>query len=237
MIFIEFVNKVIFFKKFIMHQTVQNLIQIKEEIKEEILKNNIGDYEPNVIAVSKTFKIEHISHLINFGHSHYGENKVQEALEKWSNIKQNNEKIKLHMLGKLQSNKVKYAVKIFDYIHSVDSKKIAQKIADEEAKVGKKIKIFIQVNLGNEIQKSGINVDHTRELLDFCKNKKLEVLGLMCLPPFDEDPEDYFKELKKLNDSLELKEISMGMSNDYMKAIKYYSTFLRIGSSIFGKRN
>ena len=141
------------------------------------------------------------------------------------------------MLGKLQSNKVKHAVKIFDYIHSVDSKKVAQKIADEEAKVDKKIKIFIQVNLGNEIQKSGINIDHTRELLDFCKSKKLEVLGLMCLPPFDEDPEDYFKELKKLNDSLELKEISMGMSNDYIKAIKYCSTFLRIGSSIFGKRD
>ena len=220
-----------------MHQTVQNLIQIKEEIKEEILKNNIGDYEPNVIAVSKTFKIEHISHLIDFGHFHYGENKVQEALEKWSNIKQNNKNIKLHMLGKLQSNKVKHAVKIFDYIHSVDSKKVAQKIADEEAKVDKKIKIFIQVNLGNEIQKSGINIDYTKELLDFCKSKKLDVLGLMCLPPFDEDPEDYFKELKKLNDSLELKEISMGMSNDYIKAIKYCSTFLRIGASIFGKRN
>ena len=138
MIFIEFVNKVIFFKKFIMHQTVQNLIQIKEEIKEEILKNNIEDYQPNVIAVSKTFKIEHISHLINFGHSHYGENKVQEALEKWSNIKQNNKKIKLHMLGKLQSNKVKYAVKIFDYIHSVDSKKIAKKLLTRKLKLVKK---------------------------------------------------------------------------------------------------
>ena len=220
-----------------MHQTVQNLIQIKEEIKGEILKNNIGDYEPNVIAVSKTFKIEHISHLIDFGHFHYGENKVQEALEKWSNIKQNNKNIKLHMLGKLQSNKVKYAVKIFDYIHSVDSKKVAQKIADEEAKVDKKIKIFIQVNLGNEIQKSGININETKELLEFCKNKQLDVIGLMCLPPFDKNPEVYFKELKKINEELELKEISMGMSNDYIIAIKYSSTFLRIGSNIFGKRD
>ncbi len=220
-----------------MHQTVQNLIQIKDKIKEEINKNNVENYEPNIIAVSKTFKIEHISHLINFGHSHFGENKVQEALEKWSDMKKNNKNIKLHMLGKLQSNKVKFAVKIFDYIHSVDSKKIAQKIADEESKVDKKIKIFIQVNLGNEIQKSGINIDYTKELVDFCKSKRLEVLGLMCLPPFDEDPEYHFKELKKINDSLKLKEISMGMSNDYVKAIKYYSTFLRIGSSIFGTRD
>ena len=220
-----------------MHQTVQNLIQIKDKIKEEINKNNVENYEPNIIAVSKTFKIEHISHLINFGHSHFGENKVQEALEKWSDMKKNNKNIKLHMLGKLQSNKVKFAVKIFDYIHSVDSKKIAQKIADEESKVDKKIKIFIQVNLGNEIQKSGINIDYTKELVNFCKSKRLEVLGLMCLPPFDEDPEYHFKELKKINDSLKLKEISMGMSNDYVKAIKYYSTFLRIGSSIFGTRD
>ena len=220
-----------------MHQTVQNLIQIKDKIKEEINKNNVENYEPNIIAVSKTFKIEHISHLINFGHSHFGENKVQEALEKWSDMKKNNKNIKLHMLGKLHSNKVKFAVKIFDYIHSVDSKKIAQKIADEESKVDKKIKIFIQVNLGNEIQKSGINIDYTKELVNFCKSKRLEVLGLMCLPPFDEDPEYHFKELKKINDSLKLKEISMGMSNDYVKAIKYYSTFLRIGSSIFGTRD
>ena len=220
-----------------MHSTIKNLNDINSTIKEKIKEYMYENYYPHIVAVSKTFKIEHISHLIDFGHFHYGENKVQEALEKWSNIKQNNKNIKLHMLGKLQSNKVKYAVKIFDYIHSVDSKKVAQKIADEEAKVNKKIKIFIQVNLGNEIQKSVINIDHTRELLDFCKSKKLEVLGLMCLPPFDEDPEDYFKELKKLNDNLELKEISMGMSNDYIKAIKYCSTFLRIGSSIFGKRN
>ena len=219
-----------------MHQTVQNLIQIKEEIKAEIIKNNIGEYEPNVIAVSKTFKIEHISHLIDFGHFHYGENKVQEALEKWSNIKQNNKNIKLHMLGKLQSNKVKYAVKIFDYIHSVDSKKVAQKIADEEAKVDKKIKIFIQVNLGNEIQKSGINIDYTKELLDFCKSKKLDVLGLMCLPPNDGNSYQYFSEMKKLNEKNGLKELSMGMSEDYIAAIENGSTFVRVGAKIFGER-
>ena len=220
-----------------MHKTVQNLIQIKEEIKEKIIENNYKNYKPNIIAVSKTFKIDHISHLIGFGHLHFGENKVQEALDKWKVIKQSNENIKLHMLGKLQSNKVKHAVKIFDYIHSVDSKKIAQKIVDEEIKINKKIKIFIQVNLGNEIQKSGININETKELLKFCKNKKLDVLGLMCLPPFDKDPEHYFKELKKINDELELKELSMGMSNDYMLAIKNFSTFLRIGSNIFGKRD
>ncbi len=220
-----------------MHQTVQNLIQIKEEIKEKIIENNYKNYQPNIIAVSKTFKIDHISYLINYGHLHYGENKVQEALEKWTSIKQSNKNIKLHMLGKLQSNKVKHAVKIFDYIHSVDSKKIAQKIADEEIKINKKIKIFLQVNIGNEIQKSGININEIKELLEFCKNKQLDVLGLMCLPPFDKNPEVYFKELKKINEDLELKEISMGMSNDYTTAIKYSSTFLRIGSNIFGKRD
>ena len=220
-----------------MHQTVKNLIQIKEEIKGKITENNYKNYDPTIIAVSKTFKIDHISHLINFGHLHYGENKVQEALEKWTSIKQSNKNIKLHMLGKLQSNKVKYALKIFDYIHSVDSKKIAQKIADEEIKINKKIKIFLQVNIGNEIQKSGININETKELLEFCKNKQLDVIGLMCLPPFDKNPEVYFKELKKINEELELKEISMGMSNDYIIAIKYSSTFLRIGSNIFGKRD
>ena len=220
-----------------MHQTVKNLIQIKEEIKGKITENNYKNYDPTIIAVSKTFKIDHISHLINFGHLHYGENKVQEALEKWTSIKQSNTNIKLHMLGKLQSNKVKYALKIFDYIHSVDSKKIAQKIADEEIKINKKIKIFLQINIGNEIQKSGININETKELLEFCKNKQLDVIGLMCLPPFDKNPEVYFKELKKINEELELKEISMGMSNDYIIAIKYSSTFLRIGSNIFGKRD
>ena len=219
-----------------MHQTVQNLVQIKSEIKEKITENNLENYEPNIIAVSKTFKIEHISHLINFGHLHFGENKVQEASEKWSLVKESNKNIKLHMLGKLQSNKVKHAVRIFDYIHSVDSKKIAKKISDEEIKNNKKIKIFIQVNLANEIQKSGINLDETKNLLDFCKSCNLDVLGLMCLPPFDEDSEKYFKELLKINTELKLKELSMGMSNDYMKAINYGSTFLRIGSSIFGNR-
>ena len=233
MIFIKFINKVIFFKKFIMHQTVQNLIQIKEEIKEK----KTDDYQPNIIAVSKTFKIDHISHLIEFGHLHFGENKVQEALEKWTNVKKSNENIQLHMLGKLQSNKVKFAVKIFDYIHSVDSEKIARKIADEENKIKKKIKIFIQVNIGKETQKSGINLEETMELLDICKSLNLNVLGLMCIPPFDLDSEKYFRELKYANDKFGLRELSMGMSNDYLNAIKYSSTFLRIGSKIFGNRN
>jgi pyridoxal phosphate enzyme (YggS family) len=173
--------------------------------------------------------------LIESGHTHFGENKVQEALEKWSEIK--NEKIKLHLIGKLQTNKVKFALKIFDYIHSVDSKKLAKKIDEEENKQKKKIKIFIQVNIGNESQKSGIAKEKLLDLSEYCKELNLDVVGLMCLPPINESPIKYFQETFKLNQKLDYSELSMGMSSDYLKAIESHSTYLRIGSGIFGNRN
>jgi len=220
-----------------MHQTIKNLIEIKSEIKQNIQKLGFINYDPNIIAVSKTFKIEYISNLIDFGHLHFGENKVQEANDKWKIIKEKNNSIKLHMIGKLQTNKVKQAIKIFDYIHSVDSKKLAQKISIEQKNLNKKVQIFIQVNLANEVQKSGVKTDELLDLLEFCKLSSLKVLGLMCLPPFEEDSDKYFSDLKSLNEKFDLKDLSMGMSHDYLKALKYKATFLRIGSKIFGNRN
>lgn len=219
-----------------MHSTVKNIIQIQEEIKGKILELKYSNYKPEIIAVSKTFPIEHISHLINHGHLNFGENKVQEAVEKWTNIKEKNKNIKIHMIGKLQTNKVKNAVKIFDYIHSVDSLKLIKKISTEQANIQKKIKIFIQVNIGAESQKSGVNVNQVKETYNFCKANNLEVIGLMCLPPFDSNSEKYFAELKEINDQMGFKEISMGMSHDYLEAVKLKSTHLRIGSKIFGAR-
>ena len=195
------------------------------------------NYNPIVIAVSKTFNINHISHLIDFGHLHYGENKVQEALEKWTVPKQENSLIKLHMVGKLQTNKVKNAVKIFDYIHSVDNAKIAKKIASENINQKKNVKIFIQVNLANEEQKSGISSSKVLELVNLCKSINLDVMGLMCLPPFNENSDEFFFKLKLLNDELNLTNLSMGMSDDYISALKYKSNYLRIGSKIFGVRD
>ena len=175
--------------------------------------------------------------VINSGHIDFGENKVQEAYEKWVTIKETRENLKLHMIGKLQTNKVKQAIKIFDYIHSVDSKKLAQKISIEQKNLNKKVQIFIQVNLANEVQKSGVKTDELLDLLEFCKLSSLKVLGLMCLPPFEEDSDKYFSDLKSLNEKFDLKDLSMGMSHDYLKALKYKATFLRIGSKIFGNRN
>ena len=220
-----------------MHQTIKNLIEIQSEIKQNIGKLGLANYHPNIIAVSKTFKIDYISNLIDFGHLHFGENKVQEANDKWKIIKEKNTSIKLHMIGKLQTNKVKQAIKTFDYIHSVDSKKLAQKISNEQKNLNKKVQIFIQVNLANESQKSGIKTDELFDLLEFCKLSSLKVLGLMCLPPFEEDSDKYFADLKSLKDKFDLKDLSMGMSHDYLKALKYKATFLRIGSKIFGNRN
>ena len=219
-----------------MHETVTNLIQIHSEIKEKIQKLKYSNYNPIVIAVSKTFDIKHISHLINFGHLHYGENKVQEALEKWTVPKNENSLIKLHMVGKLQTNKVKSAIKIFDYIHSVDNIKLAKKIASENIKQKKNVKIFIQVNLADEEQKSGVSYSKVSELVSLCKSINLDIIGLMCLPPFNEDSEKFFSKLKLLNDELNLKNLSMGMSDDYISALKYKSNYLRIGSKIFGVR-
>jgi len=219
-----------------MHKTVQNLIDIENQ-----LKSNLGDIDqsslPKIIAVSKTFKMDKISPLVEHGHLDFGENKVQEAIEKWTEIKANNPNIQLHMIGKLQTNKVKFAVKIFDYIHSVDSEKLAKKIADEQQKVQRKLKIFIQVNIGDENQKSGINITKTSDLVVFCKKLNLNVVGLMCIPPADIDPSNYFVEMNKINKINNLKELSMGMSSDYIKAAQYNSTYLRIGSYIFGQRS
>tara|TARA_B100001027_G_scaffold176955_1_gene128220 strand:+ start:1298 stop:1963 length:666 start_codon:yes stop_codon:yes gene_type:complete len=220
-----------------MHETISNLIQIEAEIKEKITNLKYTNYKPVIIAVSKTFNIDHISHLIDFGHTHYGENKVQEALEKWSDIKKENSSIKLHMIGKLQTNKVKSAVKIFDYIHSVDSIKLAKKIASENLEQKKITKVFIQVNLAEESQKSGVSIKDLSKLVEECKNFKLNVMGLMCLPPFSENSDKYFSKLKILNDKLNFNNLSMGMSDDYISAIKFKSNFLRIGSKIFGSRN
>ncbi len=191
---------------------------------------------PKIIAVSKTFSIDRIKPLIDYGHIHYGENKVQEANEKWGLIKQNNKNLKLHLIGRLQTNKVKIAVKLFDYIHSLDSEKLADKIYTQQKEQDKKIKLFIQVNMGEEDQKSGIKKSEVVDFYYYCKNKDLNVLGLMCIPPFDEDSSKFFKEMKKLNDDLNLKELSMGMSSDYLTALENSSTYIRIGSSIFGKR-
>ena len=219
-----------------MHNTVKNLLDIENNIKVNLNNLKINSY-PKIIAVSKTFKLDKILPLIEHGHIDYGENKVQEAVEKWKEIKKINTNIQLHMIGKLQTNKVKFAVQLFDYIHSVDSQKLAEKIANEQSKINKKIKIFLQVNIGDEDQKSGINKYKISELFTFCKEIKLDVMGLMCIPPADIDPTVYFKEMKELTNSLNFKELSMGMSSDYLKAAENSSTYLRIGSSIFGNRN
>ena len=218
-----------------MHYTVKNLLDIQNKIKIHLNKLNINN-DPKVIAVSKTFKIEKILPLIDYGHVDFGENKVQEAVEKWTEIKKRNSKIKLHMIGKLQTNKVKFAVQIFDYVHSVDSKKLAKKIADEQYKINKKIKIFLQVNIGQETQKSGIDKNNLSELVSYCKEIDLDLIGLMCIPPVSKNPEKYFKEMNELNKSLNFNNLSMGMSSDYLLAIKYLASHVRVGSSIFGNR-
>ena len=218
-----------------MHNAVKNLLDIENNIKINLGRLNIQNY-PKIIAVSKTFKIDNILPLLEHGHIDFGENKVQEALEKWTEIKKKNLNIKLHMIGKLQTNKVKFAVKLFDYIHSVDSEKIAKKIAEEQLKLDKKVKIFLQVNIGDESQKSGIKKDDLDKLVSYCNEIKLDLIGLMCIPPVNIDPEHYFKEIQELNKNFGFKELSMGMSSDYIKAAKNLSTYVRIGSSIFGQR-
>ncbi len=219
-----------------MNSAVKNLLDIQNNIKDQLKKTSINNF-PKIIAVSKTFKMNKILPLIEHGHSDFGENKVQEAVEKWTEIKKNNSKIRLHMIGKLQTNKVKFAVKLFDYIHSVDSEKLAKKIAEEQFKINKKIKIFIQVNIGEEEQKSGINKKDVNKVVSYCKHLHLDLVGLMCIPPVDIDPEAYFDEIKNLNYDLGFVELSMGMSSDYIIAAKHSSTYLRIGSSIFGSRS
>jgi pyridoxal phosphate enzyme (YggS family) len=198
---------------------------------------NIDLKKVNIIAVSKTFPMNQINPLINQGQIHFGENKVQEALEKWTDIKQNFKHIQLHMMGKLQSNKVKFVIPLFDYIHSLDNLKLAEKISIEQKKINKKLKIFIQINIGNEVQKNGISEDKLESFYKKCvQDFNLDIIGLMCLPPKDDDTKNYFVKMKNLAKKIEVNELSMGMSNDYLEAAKSGSTFLRIGSKIFGER-
>ena len=215
-----------------MHNTVKNFIYIEDLIKSKVNHVRL----PKIIAVSKTFPIKNILPLIEYGHLHYGENKVQEALDKWSDIKNDNQSIQLHLIGRLQTNKVKVALRVFDYIHSLDSEKLANKIADEQSKQGKKPKIFIQVNIGNEDQKSGINKERLEDFYKFCKNLNLDIIGVMCIPPNDDNTEKYFIEMNKIKQELNFKELSMGMSGDYLEAIKNNATYIRLGSKIFGNR-
>ena len=216
-----------------MHNTVKNLIYIEELVKSKVNHDKL----PTIIAVSKTFPIENVLPLIEHGHLNYGENKVQEALEKWTDIKNENHNIQLHLIGRLQTNKVKFALKIFDYIHSLDNEKLANKIADEQEKQRKKPKIFIQVNLGNEDQKSGIDKRNLNDFYKFCKKLNLDIIGTMCIPPNYNNSKKYFSEMNEINKEFNFKELSMGMSGDYLEAIRYNATFVRVGSKIFGKRD
>ena len=200
------------------------------------IKSSINNSNVNIIAVTKNFTLDKIKPLIDFGHNHFGENKVQEARYKWLNVRQNNPNLQLHMVGKLQSNKAKDAVQLFDYVHSIDNKKLANAIAKYENLLGKKNKYFIQVNIGNESQKSGINISQLSDFYFFCKKISLNVIGLMCIPPNDKNSKKYFIELTKLNKSLNLNQISMGMSADFLDAVECGSTYVRIGSAIFGNR-
>ena len=214
-----------------MHDVVNRLISIQKEIQ---LKKS----HAQIVAVSKTFPINKILPLINHGHKHFGENKVQESIEKWTSIKNDFTDIKLHLVGKLQTNKVKYVIPLFDYIHSLDNRKLAEKISNEQDKKKVKPKIFIQINIGNESQKSGIEIENLENFYNLCvKELNLNIIGLMCLPPNEENPALYFSKMQDLSNMIQIKDLSMGMSNDYVEAIKFKSTFLRIGSKIFGSRD
>ena len=220
-----------------MHNSLDNLIEIQKEIQLKITKLSAGINLPKIIAVSKTHPMNNILPLINNGHLDYGENKVQEAVEKWQNIKMDFSHLKLHMIGKLQSNKAKIAVSFFDYIHSLDNIKLAEKISSEQIKQKKKIKLFIQINIGEESQKSGISILDLDKFYNTCVNDLgLDIIGLMCLPPNNDDTSSYFLKMKNLTKKLSLNDLSMGMSGDYLEALKFETTYLRIGSKIFGQR-
>ena len=219
-----------------MHHTVKNLINIRAKLDEKFNKDNKYSL-PKIIAVSKTFKLEHIEPLIKFGHENFGENKVQEALEKWTEIKKEKKNIKLHLIGKLQSNKVKNALRIFDYIHSLDNEKLANKISQYQKENNINRKLFIQINIGNEEQKSGIDENNIDNFFDYCKNLNLNIIGIMCIPPLNINTESYFKKMQLIKNRLKLDELSMGMSSDYLTAVKFDASYIRLGSSIFGQRN
>ena len=215
-----------------MHTTVDNLKLIENEYKDKKFSNI-----PHIIAVSKTFPIDKILPLIDYGHIHYGENKVQEAVNKWSEVKRKYEKIKLHMVGSCQTNKVKYLIPLFDYLHSLDNLKLATKISNEQVKKGKKLKIFIQVNIGSESQKSGVEIKNLNNFYEECnKNLDLNIIGLMCIPPINKKSSEYFSKMQNLSEEIGLENLSMGMSDDYLEAAQYGSNFVRIGTKIFGKR-
>jgi pyridoxal phosphate enzyme (YggS family) len=218
-----------------MHSSIKNYEDIVKSIKSKLEGQKLNKF-PKIIAVTKTFTLENILPLIQYGHLDYGENKVQEAIEKWTETKNKYPEIQLHLIGRLQTNKVKFAIKIFDYIHSVDSAKLAKKIYDEQINQNKKVKIFIQVNIGSEEQKSGVTIDETEDLLNYCKELKLDVIGLMCIPPINQKSDKYFEKMNSLKNNLNLQEVSMGMSSDYLEAVTNETTYLRIGSRIFGKR-
>ena len=220
-----------------MHQTQSNLIEIQNKIKKKINESSGNKYNPKIIAVSKTFPEQEILPLLNSGHNEFGENKVQEATQKWKNLKEKYDQVRLHMLGKLQTNKVKSAVEIFDYIHSLDNLKLANKLAKEIHEKNKETKIFIQINLGGESQKSGIDPSNLEVFYKNCLTLKLNIIGTMCIPPDNQDPKPFFKEMLNLNSKINLSEISMGMTNDFLEAIEFKSTYLRIGTGIFGKRS
>ncbi|MBD1164282.1 YggS family pyridoxal phosphate-dependent enzyme [Pelagibacterales bacterium SAG-MED13] len=220
-----------------MHYTESNLIEIQSKIKNKIKNFSEIERNPRIIAVSKTFSEKDILPLLNSGHLDFGENKVQEANQKWTDLKKKYDKVKLHMLGRLQTNKVKYAVDIFDYIHSLDSLKLANKLANEIHNKKKSVKFFIQINLGDETQKSGINPSDLESFYKACIMLKLNIIGTMCIPPDNLDPKPFFKKLLNLNEKISLKEISMGMTGDYLTALDYKATFLRIGTGIFGNRS
>lgn len=217
-----------------MHISINNLTNIEEQIKLRFTQ----PINTEIIAVSKTFSMVKIKPLINHGHIHFGENKVQESLEKWTDVKSSFQNLKLHMIGKLQTNKVKYVIPLFDYIHSLDNLKLAKKISEEQKKRNKYLKIFVQVNIGNEDQKSGIAPKDLKDFYNMCiLDLKLDIIGLMCIPPQEGDIKKYFKQMFDLKNSLGLKELSMGMSSDYIEAIEHGSTFVRLGSKIFGNRS
>jgi len=216
-------------------KTINKLTSIQENIK-KLRTNNLS--KPEIICVSKTFSMDHLKPLIDHGHVHFGENKVQEAEEKWSRIKRENSNLKLHMVGKLQSNKAKKAVQLFDFIHSLDNLKLADVLSKREIELNKKLSYFIEINIGDESQKSGISPDNAQDFLKYCtKEINLNVIGLMVIPPNDNNPGKYFEKISKLNFNLGLEHLSMGMSSDYEMAVKFNSTFLRIGSAILGERN
>ena len=219
-----------------MHEIINNLIKIQNQLKDVNLE--VSNKLTKIIAVSKTFPMDKILPLIEYGHSDFGENKVQEAVDKWTDIKEKYPFIKLHMIGKLQTNKVKFVVPLFDYIHSLDSLKLANKISNEQKKNNRKLKIFIQINIGNESQKSGIDPSELNDFYNYCVNElDLDIIGIMCLPPNENKGDFYFTKMKNLIQKISVKELSMGMSNDYLSAFKAGATFLRIGSKIFGNRN